>query len=140
MKKYLSIFSVIILISCNTSSQEPWKPSQLMAPEKLATAIKNNKAPLIICIGTADIIPNSVNIGMTNYPQNVEKLKAYLKNIPKDKEIVIYCGCCPFEHCPNIRPAFKVLNGMGFKNHKLLNLSNNIRTDWINKGYPAKQL
>jgi hypothetical protein len=141
MKKYLSTFLVIALLSCNAQSQEePWKESQLMLPEQLASTINNAASPLVICIGTADIIPNSVNMGMASQQQNLDKLKTYLKNIPMDKEIVIYCGCCPFEHCPNIRPAFKVLNEMGFKNKKLLNLPNNIRTDWINKGYPTKQL
>jgi len=50
---------------------------------------------------------------------------------------VIYCGCCPFEHCPNVRPAFQLLNEMKFTNQKLLNLSTNLKTDWIDKGYPV---
>ena len=51
--------------------------------------------------------------------------------------IVIYCGCCPFEHCPNIRPAFNLLNEMGFTNQKLLSLQKNIKADCIDKGYPV---
>jgi hypothetical protein len=61
-----------------------------------------------------------------------------LSTLPKDANIVIYCGCCPFVKCPNIRPAFTLLNKMGFKKHKLLNLSHNVKTDWIDKGYPVR--
>ncbi len=139
MKNILLILLVVLVNSC-TNAQEPWKSSQLMEPSALATRITENKAPLIVCIGPTAIIPNSVFIGMASEEDNLGKLRTFLKGVPKDKEIVIYCGCCPFEHCPNVRPAFRLLNSLGFKNHKLLNLSNNIRTDWINKGYPIKQL
>jgi hypothetical protein len=52
--------------------------------------------------------------------------------------VVIYCGCCPFAKCPNVRPAFSTLLGMGFKNPRLLNLSHNLKADWIDKGYPLE--
>ncbi|HCS20823.1 MAG TPA: hypothetical protein DIW47_09730 [Bacteroidetes bacterium] len=54
----------------------------------------------------------------------------------RDAEIIIYCGCCPFSDCPNIRPAFEVLNELKFTNPKLLNLPKNLKADWIDKGYP----
>ena len=60
----------------------------------------------------------------------------YEKHFLKKRNIVIYCGCCPFKDCPNIRPAFSLLNSMKFTNHKLLNLPLNLKTDWINHGYP----
>jgi hypothetical protein len=50
---------------------------------------------------------------------------------------VVYCGCCPYEHCPNVRPAVAVLKEMKFTNFKLLNLEKNIKTDWLDKGFPA---
>ena len=58
-------------------------------------------------------------------------------SIPKDTKVVVYCGCCPFEHCPNVRPAIDVLKEMKFTNYYLLNLSHNLKTDWIDKGYPT---
>lgn len=59
-------------------------------------------------------------------------------NLNRNTEIVLLCGCCPFEHCPNIRPSFELMNEMKFTNHKLLNLSHNLKVDWIDKGYPMK--
>jgi hypothetical protein len=119
---------------------EPWTQSQLMAPKVLANKISDHqtKDMLILCVGPMALIKGSVDIGPAENPANRKKLKNYLKDVKKDKEIVIYCGCCPFDKCPNIRPAFKVLNKMGFKNAKLLNLSHNIKADWLDKGYPTK--
>jgi thiosulfate/3-mercaptopyruvate sulfurtransferase len=63
-------------------------------------------------------------------------MRQQLSKILKDARIVIYCGCCPLEHCPNVRPAFILLNDMKFTNAQLLNLEHNVKTDWIDKGYP----
>ena len=76
---------------------------------------------------------------MTNDAEGVSNLKKELAKLPKDKEVVIYCGCCPFAHCPNVRPAIAALKELKFTNYYLLNLPNNIRTDWINKGYPTNK-
>jgi hypothetical protein len=110
-----------------------------MDPAVLAARITENdtKDIVIISVGPEAIIKGSVDIGPTHEPENLEKLRNYLKNIPKGKEIVIYCGCCPFVKCPNIRPAFNLLQEMGFKNAKLLNLPKNIKVDWLDKDYPT---
>ena len=68
---------------------------------------------------------------------NWEKLRLELAKLSPDAQVVIYCGCCPFNHCPNIRPAFNLMNEMKFERHKLLNLPKNIKVDWIDKGYPV---
>ena len=74
---------------------------------------------------------------MVKDKENMDKLKKELSTIPKETPIVIYCGCCPFEHCPNVRPAIDALKDMKFTHYKLLNLSHNIKADWIDKGYPV---
>jgi len=118
--------------------QDPWKPNQLMAPADLAAIITSNNEPIpvILSIGPSAYIKGSIDIGDTKEKVNLEKLKEQVNKLPKDTDIVIYCGCCPFEHCPNIRPAFELLAKMKFTNYKLLNLEHNIKIDWLNKGYP----
>jgi thiosulfate/3-mercaptopyruvate sulfurtransferase len=37
---------------------------------------------------------------------------------------------------PYIRPAMALLKNMQFSNYKLLNLPQNVKVDWIDKGYP----
>jgi hypothetical protein len=121
--------------------QEPWTTEQLMAPSLLAAEINNPaaKKPVIISIGPGALIKGSLDIGPAKEKGNLEKLRKELDRLPKNSDIVIYCGCCPFDHCPNIRPAFKLLNEMKFTNAHLLNIEHNIRTDWVDKGYPQEK-
>ncbi|MEF9478242.1 rhodanese-like domain-containing protein [Chryseobacterium sp. 1B4] len=139
--KYLFIVVCLVcsFFSQAQQKQDPWKDSQLMDPALLASRIEKHKAKdlIIISVGPEAIIKGSVDIGPTREPENLEKLRNYLKDVPKSREIVIYCGCCPFVKCPNIRPAFALLMELGFKNAKLLNLPKNIKTDWLDKNYPA---
>ena len=141
-KERLSILTAILLIMIGASfmkkQTEPWRPDQLMEPKDLAVILNSSTIvkPLIINVGPAGLIKDAVYIGPVHEKENFDKLKELLSKEKKDRQIVIYCGCCPFEHCPNIRPAFKLLNEMKFTNQKLLNLSHNLKTDWINNGYP----
>jgi len=50
---------------------------------------------------------------------------------------VIYCGCCPWSHCPNVKSADDALRAMGFIHVKVLYISNNFGADWVDKGYPV---
>lgn len=109
-----------------------------MEPADLAkTLAAGNELPLILSVGPGASIPHSTAIGMTNDKENVDKLKKQLSGVAKDASIVVYCGCCPFEHCPNVRPAIATLKDLGYSNYKLLNLSHNLKTDWIDKGFPT---
>lgn len=121
-------------------NQEPWKPAQLMAPADLAKSISTNgaKGQYIYCVGPGAVIKGSIDIGPAKEKANLDKFRQTLSKLPKDATVIIYCGCCPFVHCPNIRPAFTLLNEMGFTNARLLNLEQNIRVDWIAKGYPVE--
>jgi thiosulfate/3-mercaptopyruvate sulfurtransferase len=142
----LAVFVLFaLLISFSSYSQvpgnEPWTKEQLMDPADLARIIAdpNVKKPVIFSIGPSALIKNSVNIGIAKEKENIKKLKQELSKLSKDADIVIYCGCCPFANCPNIRPAFALLNEMKFTHHKLLNLKTNIKVDWLNKGYPRNE-
>lgn len=118
---------------------DPWNKNQLMATKDLAAKITahQTKDMLLLCIGYQAEIPGSIDMGPASEKANLTKLKDYLKNVDKNKEVVIYCGCCPYAKCPNVRPAFELLKEMGFKNPKLLDLPDNIKTDWLDKGYPS---
>lgn len=122
-------------------NSEPWSSSQLMAPAILAQKITTHQTngALILCVGPGALIKGSVNMGAAHETANLQKLKDYLKSIKKDTELIIYCGCCPFDRCPNIRPAFTALTELGFRNTWLLDLPRNLKTDWLDKNYPSVQ-
>jgi thiosulfate/3-mercaptopyruvate sulfurtransferase len=121
-----------------TEGPEPWTTGQLMAPADLAAVMNDpkQKTPVIICVGPGALIRGSLDMGPAKENENLEKLKRQLSKLPRDTNVVIYCGCCPFDHCPNIRPAFILINEMKFSNAHLLNLEHNLKTDWIAKGFP----
>jgi rhodanese-related sulfurtransferase len=83
-------------------------------------------------------IPNSVYAGPAAKPEGLALLKEAVGNLPHDREIVVYCGCCPWDRCPNISPAVDLLKQMGFTNVKALYLPDNFKTNWIDKNYPVQ--
>jgi rhodanese-related sulfurtransferase len=124
------------------SAQNPvnWTNDQLLQPAELAETLKDNKEiPVIFSIGPGAVVPHSRDMGMIKEEENMKKFKGELEGLPKDTSIIIYCGCCPYEHCPNVRPAIQLLKDMKFTNYKLLDLPHNIKIDWIDKGYPTAQ-
>jgi len=139
MIKYLLL--VAACFSClGLFAQKPenWTSDQLMDPALLANAISTGKElPVIICVGPGAPIPHSINVGTTGEKPALAKLKKELSKLPKDAKVLVYCGCCPFEHCPNVRPAIDALKAMNFTNYFLLNIPNNLKKDWIDKGYPV---
>lgn len=141
MKQLIFSFGLVFLLSFGLNAQEnPWNENQLMKTEVLAQKINKSQLDntLILSVGFDDVISGSTYIGAARDKASIEKLKAALKGVSKDKEVVIYCGCCPFDRCPNVRPAFETLKELGFKNAKLLNIPDNIKVDWLDKGYPSK--
>ena len=117
--------------------KDNWTQKDLIEPSALAAIIANSKAsqPKIFNIGVVDNIKGAINIGGVSEKENLQKLNNALSKLPKNTFLVIYCGCCPFERCPNIRPAVNMLKTMGFTNAKLLNLPTNLKQNWIEKGY-----
>lgn len=136
-KYFFFVFIMIVFQQCAAQKPENWTADQLEEPATLAATIQSGKnLPLIYCVGPGVVIPHSIDIGMTGEEKNIEKFKEAITKLPRNSDIVIYCGCCPFEHCPNVRPAIALLQEMKFTNYRLLNLPHNIKTDWISKGYP----
>lgn len=119
--------------------QFPWTDKQLMNPAELAQKITENKIDpnLILSIGFDNIIKGSRDMGPAKDAVYLDNLKRALDELPKDSPVVIYCGCCPFNVCPNVIPAYNMMASMGFKNGKLLNLETSIKADWLDFGYPV---
>jgi thiosulfate/3-mercaptopyruvate sulfurtransferase len=118
--------------------------AELISPEQLAKILQDPKAekPLVIQVGFHILylqghISGSEYQGPASTPEGLKKLQQRVKSLPRSKFIVIYCGCCPWIHCPNVKPAADALGAMGFTNVKVLHLVENFAADWSNKGYPV---
>jgi len=115
--------------------------SQLINPEELVKLLRSEK-PLIIQVGSHVLyqqahIPGSEYIGPASSESGLQSLRKRVESLPRNKFIVIYCGCCPWSHCPNVKPADDALRAMGFTNVKVLYIANNFGADWVDKGYPV---
>lgn len=122
---------------------DPWTPGELLQPAELAKAIESGHAPIILSAAFPVLyrgkhIVHAINAGPTAKPEGIEALKNAVANLPKDADLVIYCGCCPMEKCPNIRPAYRTLKELGFTHVRVLSLETNLHEDWVAKGYPSE--
>jgi len=153
------IFAITLLIAASAAiafvpatrgdekmSTDPWTAAQILRPSDLDLELndKNEKSPTIIYVGFHTLfagghIPGATFHGSASTEQGRAELKKWADTLPRTASLVIYCGCCPFEKCPNIRPAFTALNGMGFKKLRVLVLPTNFATDWAAKGYPLEK-
>ena len=118
--------------------------SRLISPEELVKVLQSPKSekPLLIQVGSRVLyaqahIPGSEYIGPASSESGLQQLRKRVEPLPRSKFIVIYCGCCPWSHCPNIKPADDALHAMGFTNVKVLYMANNFGADWVDKGYPV---
>jgi thiosulfate/3-mercaptopyruvate sulfurtransferase len=138
----LVTISALSGIAADNSAAIP--PAGLVSPAQLndqLPAVKSGKV-ILIHVGFRTMyemahIPGSKYTGAASRDEGLAELKKFVANLPRDKPIVIYCGCCPWSHCPTIRPAFQALKEMGFKNVKALNIPERFGDDWTAKGYPT---
>ena len=117
MKKFLIPIIAFFTLSFTLSSDTPWTADQLYDPTKLAAVIKDSKAtkPIIINTGSMRNIKGALKYGQVSDNKGMDDFVAGVTKIDKNKEIVIYCGCCKLDHCPNIDPAYKHLKEKGYK-------------------------
>ena len=124
----------------------PWQDNQIIQPEQLVKLLSADKGekPLVLCVGFSVLyqgghIVGAKFAGPTARPQGIQALKRAVQGVPKDKSIVVYCGCCPWNRCPNVRPAFTTLQDLGFTHVKVLSIPTNFRDDWVDKGFPIEK-
>lgn len=118
--------------------------TQLINSAELVTILQSSTGvkPLMIQVGSHVLysqahIPGSEYIGPASSESGLQQLRKRVESLPKNKFIVIYCGCCPWSHCPNVEPAANALHAMGFTNVKVLYIPGNFGMDWVEKGYPV---
>jgi len=75
-------------------------------------------------------------VGPTSRPEGIAALRQALEAVPRDRGVVLYCGCCPWQHCPNVRPAFEAVRALGFRDVRVLYIEKDLDSDWAKRGYP----
>lgn len=120
--------------------------AQLIQPEALNRILHVGGAdkPLMLQIGSRVLfeqahIAGSEYVGPGSQAAGLEQLRNRVSSLSKNKFIVLYCGCCPWNRCPNVAPALRLLQGMGFTRVKVLYIVGNFGSDWVEKGYPVER-
>jgi hypothetical protein len=117
-----------------------------LRPDELAKMLRSTagEKPTVLYVGFRVLyaqvrIPGAENVGPGARPEGIEKLRRRAESLSREELLVIYCGCCPWKHCPNVGPAYETLRRMGFTNLKVLAITDNLGTDWIAKGFPVEK-
>jgi thiosulfate/3-mercaptopyruvate sulfurtransferase len=141
----LLALAVLIALSSPATLQadsDPWTKTQTVQAADLAKELGNSHtAPTVLFVGfkrlySAGHIKGAEYHGTAGSEEGLKEMTAWAAGLSRSTNLVIYCGCCPMDHCPNIRPAFKALQGLGFKNLRVLLLPQDFATDWAGKGLP----
>jgi len=134
------------LLQTSTKSSDPWSVDHVITTGELANELSNAKGLKIVIIQvgfdffyTQEHIPGAIYAGPAMKDIGLNSLKKAVKDLKKDKDIVIYCGCCPWNNCPNIRPAYKELKDLGYLNVKVLYLPDSFAKDWKGMGYAVEK-
>jgi thiosulfate/3-mercaptopyruvate sulfurtransferase len=128
-------------------AREPWTDAQALHAADLAPELKSAKdgsAPTILYVGFRTLfegghVREASFHGTASKEEGLAELKKWAATLPRSTNLVVYCGCCPFDHCPNIRPAYKALHEMGFSHLRVLVLPTSFAADWVEKGYPIQK-
>ncbi len=126
---------------------DPWTAAETVQSLALVKELSAGKAanrPTVVCVAPRFLyegghIRGAVYHGPGSSPQGLDDLRKWAQHIPRSTNLVVYCGCCPLDHCPNLRPAFQALYSMGFTHLRALLLPTNFYTDWASKGFPTEK-
>jgi len=126
---------------------DPWTKAQVLEAADLVRELGNSKsgtAPAIVYVGFRTLfegghVPRASFHGTASKEEGLRELRKWAGTPPRSTNLVIYCGCCPFDRCPNIRPAFTAVADLGFTKMRVLVLPTSFAADWVEKGYAIEK-
>jgi rhodanese-related sulfurtransferase len=151
------LFAMILLTPVMRSTQsggsnpdkapDPWNSTQVLHALDFSRELGSTKgadSPTIIYVGFRTLfegghISGAIFHGTASKEEGLADLRKSVAALPRSANVVIYCGCCPFDKCPNIRPAYNTLHEMGFTHVRVLVLPTSFAADWVEKGYPMQK-
>ena len=129
-----------------TPSKDPWPSSALIEPAEFARQMASQTAGFSLFYVGFPVLYRGAHIigaqlaGPCSKPEGLALLRKLAGSLPHETEIILYCGCCPWDQCPNIRPAYSALHALGFEHLKVIHIPKNLHTDWVVKGYPTTRV
>ena len=120
-------------VAAKDSTADPWRPGDVITPKQLADSLHTAHKPVVACVGfdflfNGGHVPGAWYRGPASQAKGLKNLKAWAAGLDRKRDVVIYCGCCPWKDCPNIRPAFAALKAMGFTHLKVVEIAKDFPT------------
>jgi hypothetical protein len=144
LRTFILVFGAVALFGFQAT--DPWRAGELVDAATIAAKLKSGSGdqPLILQVGFQALyrsvrIPGAKYAGPGSTAEGIANLEQQVKGVAKNRTIVLYCGCCPWEKCPNIRPAVAKLHELGFTKLQVLKMPTNLHTDWVEPGYPGEK-
>jgi thiosulfate/3-mercaptopyruvate sulfurtransferase len=135
---------ICVATSLRANPDDPWSPNQTVLSADFAKELQQERDPYptVIYVGVKTLyegahIPGAVFYGPGSTEQGLAELKKFASTLPKNSDVVLYCGCCPLKKCPNLRPAFTALKDSGFARLRVLILPTSFNADWVEKSFPV---
>jgi hypothetical protein len=140
---FVFVFALLPLeLTRAQTSTDPWTAAQTVQAADFAKELAGGKSTAtVLFVGfqrlyTAGHIKGAQYHGSGGNAEGLAEIKKWAGSLPRSTNVVIYCGCCPMERCPNVRPAFSALHELGFTNVRVLILPTSFAVDWAEKGFP----
>ena len=151
--RFLAFVLLLCMMQAARAESDPWTAEETIQPAELARLVTQQfvvcagnvidcTPPEILMVGPRILyngahVKGAIYAGPAGKSEGLESLTRAAVAGAKNRRIVLYCGCCPMEKCPNIRPAFQKLKEMGYSSVKVLIIPTNLHDDWTAKGYPV---
>jgi len=141
--RLLCLALVLAITQRGHAGSDPWTAKDTIQIGELSKVVPSDSLTILM-VGPRVLyngahIKGAIYAGPAGKPEGLENLTAAAAASPKGRRIVIYCGCCPMEKCPNIRPAFQKLKDLGYEDVKVLIVPTDLHDDWTAKGYPVEK-
>jgi hypothetical protein len=146
-RQMLAAASAVALGACKGSGSEAGTNVELgpmVAPADLAGRIEDARAGrvAVLYVGPEELfargrVPGAQKLPPVERDEGRRALARVLSETPAGTEIVVYCGCCPYASCPNVRPASAEIRASGRTNARFLDLPTSFKKDWVEQGYPV---
>jgi hypothetical protein len=139
---FVFIAATPIMLTYAQGSADPWTAAQTVQAADLAKELAAGKAETTVLFVGFQRLYAAGHINQAQYhgsggsAEGFAEIKKWATPLPRTTNLVIYCGCCPMERCPNLRPAFTALRDMGFTKLRVLILPMDFAVDWAEKGLP----
>ncbi len=116
--------------------------ADLLGPAEFLAARARGAAPPLFHVGPSVLfarghVPEATAVGEAGEAAGLAALERAVASLPRETGVVVYCGCCPYRNCPNVRPALRKLSALGFAGARILDMPTNFKTDWVDRGFPV---